>query len=162
MVRPFGSVMTAEPKSNDLELLSVVIPARDEEGCVASTVEHLHAELRSRNIRHEIVAVDDGSRDPTWQILQSLCAKIPELRPIQNLGPNGFGRAVIQGIDAARGDAVVIMMADGSDDCRDVVSYWEKLNEGYDAVFGSRFIKGGGVVDYPRFKYLINRLANQF
>jgi dolichol-phosphate mannosyltransferase len=150
------------PEAPPLNLLSVVIPARDEEGCVASTVEHLHAELRSRNICHEIVVIDDGSRDRTWQILQALCSKIPELRPIQNRGPNGFGRAVISGIDAAQGDAVVIMMADESDDCRDVVTYWEKLNEGYDAMFGSRFINGGDVVDYPRFKFAINRLANQF
>jgi dolichol-phosphate mannosyltransferase len=152
----------ANPQAPPLNLLSVVIPARDEEGCVASTIEHLHAELRSRNICYEIVVVDDASRDGTWPILESLCSTIPELRPVRNLGPNGFGRAVVRGIDAARGDAVVIMMADESDDCRDVISYWEKLNEGYDAVFGSRFIKGGGVVDYPRFKYIINRLANQF
>ena len=42
------------------------------------------------------------------------------------------------------------MMADESDDCRDVVRYWQLLNEGWDAVFGSRFIRGGGVIDYPR------------
>ena len=81
---------------------------------------------------------------------------------MQNNGPHGFGRAVVYGIDAVQGDAVVIMMADESDDCRDVVRYWQKLNEGYDAVFGSRFIKGGGVIDYPRIKYVINRLANLF
>jgi len=57
---------------------------------------------------------------------------------------------------------VVIMMADESDDCRDVVRYWHKLNEGYDCVFGSRFMKGGGVIDYPRLKLLMNRLANFF
>jgi dolichol-phosphate mannosyltransferase len=59
-----------------------------------------------------------------------------------------------------KGDAVVIMMADESDDCRDVVRYWNRLNEGYDCVFGSRFIKGGGVIDYPQIKLFLNRLAN--
>ncbi len=54
------------------------------------------------------------------------------------------------------------MMADESDDCRDVVRYWEILNQGYDCVFGSRFVPGGGVIDYPRVKLLINRLANFF
>jgi dolichol-phosphate mannosyltransferase len=54
------------------------------------------------------------------------------------------------------------MMADESDDCRDVVRYWKLLNEGYDCVFGSRFVAGGGVIDYPRFKLLLNRLANCF
>ena len=50
------------------------------------------------------------------------------------------------------------MMADESDDCRDVVRYWNKLNEGWDAVFGSRFMKGGGVIDYPWVKLRLNRL----
>jgi dolichol-phosphate mannosyltransferase len=60
------------------------------------------------------------------------------------------------------GDAVVIMMADESDDCRDVVRYWNALNEGWDAVFGSRFTKGGGVIDYPWLKLRLNRMANLF
>ena len=147
---------------NPLQLLSVVIPARDEEGCVASTVEHLHIELRLRGVPHEIVVVDDGSTDRTWEILQELRSRVPALAPVQNLAPNGFGRAVACGLGAMKGDAVVIMMADESDDCRDVVRYWEKLNEGYDCVFGSRFIKGGGVIDYPRIKLFLNRLANYF
>lgn len=154
--------MTGEPPERKLQLLSVVIPARDEEGCVASTVEHLHIELRLRDVPHEIVVVDDGSTDRTWEILQALRQRIPTLSPIQNPGPHGFGRAVACGLSAMNGDAVVIMMADESDDCRDVVRYWAKLNEGFDCVFGSRFIKGGGVIDYPRIKLFLNRLANYF
>ncbi len=150
------------PASPPLTLLSVVIPARDEEGSIVSMVEHLHVELRLQQIPHEIVVVDDGSRDRTWEILQQLQGSISELAPVQNKPPHGFGRAVIHGINVARGDAIVIMMADESDDCREIARYWEKLNEGYDAVFGSRFIKGGGVVDYPRIKYALNRLANLF
>jgi dolichol-phosphate mannosyltransferase len=57
---------------------------------------------------------------------------------------------------------VVVMMADESDDCRDVVRYWQLLNEGWDAVFGSRFVRGGGVIDYPWTKFFLNRLANAF
>lgn len=143
-------------------LLSVVIPARDEEGCIASTVEHLHLELRLHNVPHEIIVVDDGSTDRTWEILLGLQPTDPNLRPIRNPGPHGFGRAVIHGLDHMRGDAAVIMMADESDDCRDVVRYWNLLNEGYDCIFGSRFISGGGVIDYPRLKLCINRLANFF
>jgi len=146
----------------DLTLLSVVIPARDEEGCIASTVEHLHLELRLCGVPHEIVVVDDGSQDSTWEILSDLSARIAELTPLQNTGEHGFGRAIVHGIDNCRGDAVVIMMADESDDCRDVVRYWQLLNEGYDCVFGSRFIKGGGVIDYPWLKLRLNRLANLF
>jgi dolichol-phosphate mannosyltransferase len=142
--------------------LSVVIPARDEEGCICSTVEHLHLELRLHQVPHEIVVVDDGSRDTTWSLLQDLRARIPELAPVQNLGAHGFGRAIIHGLDHARGDAVVIFMADASDDARDVVQYWRKLGEGWDCVFGSRFIKGGGTIDYPWVKLRLNRLFNFF
>jgi dolichol-phosphate mannosyltransferase len=145
-----------------LQLLSVVIPARDEAGCIASTVEHLHVELRLHDVPHEIVVVDDGSTDKTWEILESVKTRVPELRPVRNSGPNGFGRAVICGFDHIEGDAVVLMMADESDDCRDVVRYWNLLQEGWDAVFGSRFVKGGGVIDYPWLKLRINRLANFF
>jgi dolichol-phosphate mannosyltransferase len=145
-----------------LKKLSVVIPARDEEGCIASTVNHLHLELGLRGVPHEIIVVDDGSKDGTWPILEAESTKITELKPLKSPGPHGFGRAITRGLDAMTGDAVVIMMADESDDCRDVVRYWEKLTEGYDCVFGSRFIKGGGTIDYPPFKMLMNRLANSF
>ena len=154
--------MNANPNAAKLQRLSVVVPARDEEGCIASTVEHLHVELRLRDVPHEIVVVDDGSSDGTWAILFALQERIPELRPVRNEGEHGFGRAIICGLDHVAGDAAVIMMADESDDCRDVVRYWEKLNEGWDCVFGSRFIKGGGVIDYPWVKLQINRLANAF
>lgn len=146
----------------DLKLLSVVIPARDEEECIGSTVRHLHLELQLHGVPHEIVVVDDGSGDQTWRELFEASREIPEIRPVRNNGQHGFGRAVICGLDNSHGDAVVIMMADESDDCRDVVSYWHKLQEGYDCIFGSRFMKGGGVIDYPKFKLIINRLANRF
>ncbi|HEV3208892.1 MAG TPA: glycosyltransferase family 2 protein [Chthoniobacterales bacterium] len=154
--------MTPDATASKLHSLSVIIPARDEEGCIASTVEHLTVELRLRGVPHEIVVVDDGSRDGTWAILQDLKSRIPVLSPVQNHGEHGFGRAVLYGLEQMRGDAAVIMMADESDDCRDVVHYWEKLNEGWDCVFGSRFIKGGGTIDYPWTKLVLNRLANKF
>ena len=148
--------------SDALKLLSVVIPARDEEGCIAGTVEHLHLELTLNHVPHEIVVVDDGSSDRTWAILQELSGRNSAVRPIRNDGARGFGKAVVKGIDSAQGDAVVIMMADESDDCRDVVRCWRLLNDGWDCVFGSRFIKGGGVIDYPWLKLRLNRLANMF
>ena len=145
-----------------LKLLSIVIPARDEEGCIASTVEHLHLELALHQVPHEIVVIDDGSSDRTWSILQQIRERMPQLSPVQNLGEHGFGRAIVHGLRRATGDGIVIMMADESDDCRDVVKYWNVLNQGWDCVFGSRFIRGGGVIDYPWVKLQVNRLANTF
>lgn len=145
-----------------LTLFSVVIPARNEAESLPATVEHLHLELNLNAVPHEIVVVDDGSTDRTWEVLRELAQKIPTLRPLQNTGEHGFGRAVAFGLRHITGDAAVIMMADESDDARDAVRYWRLLNEGWDCVFGSRFIKGGGVIDYPRVKLFINRLANLF
>ena len=153
---------TANAALPALTKLSVVIPARDEEGCIAATVEHLHLELRLRGVPHEIVVVDDGSTDRTWEILQELSQRIADLRGVQNREPHGFGRAVICGLDTMTGDAAVIMMADESDDCRDAVRYWETLNQGWECVFGSRFLPGGGTIDYPWFKLVMNRIVNLF
>ena len=73
-----------------------------------------------------------------------------------------FGAAVRRGLDIFTGDAVAIFMADASDDPRDLVRYYRKLEEGYECVFGSRFIPGAEIRDYPPHKLLLNRLANSF
>src|SRR5215471_12300798 len=107
-------------KKVQLSLLSVIVPAHNEADCIVSTVEHLHLELRLQRVPHEIVVIDDGSTDATWQKLQELSEHIPTLRAIQNQGAHGFGRAIQVGFASMAGDAAVIMMADESDDCRDV------------------------------------------
>jgi dolichol-phosphate mannosyltransferase len=152
----------SDPTLPALTKLSVVIPARDEDGCIASTVEHLHLELCLHGVPHEIIVVDDGSTDRTWEILEDLRRRIPEVRPFQNGDAQGFGRAVVQGLNEVTGDAVIIMMADESDDCRDTVRYWQTLNQGWECVFGSRFLAGGGTIDYPWFKLALNRIGNLF
>jgi dolichol-phosphate mannosyltransferase len=160
--RPDDAPQLVFPPARQLRRLAVVIPARDEAGCIASTVEHLHLELRLHGIDHEIIVVDDGSGDGTPDILREVAARIPNLVGLRNDGPHGFGRAVQCGLNAMTADAVVVMMADESDDCRDVVRYWRLLQQGNDCVFGSRFVRGGGVIDYPRIKYMLNRMANLF
>ncbi|MEM9283894.1 MAG: glycosyltransferase family 2 protein [Verrucomicrobiota bacterium] len=127
-----------------------------------ATLEHLHFELNLNEIPHEIIVVDDGGADSTWGVLEDLKSRIGVLRPVKNEGPHGFGRAVTLGLKNIEGDAACIMMADESDDARDAVKYWKLLNEGWDCVFGSRFMKGGGVIDYPWIKLSLNRLANFF
>jgi len=154
--------MVIPASAKPLTLFSVVIPARDEEASLPSTLKTLHEVFLRENIPHEIIVVDDGSHDRTWAVLEELRAAIPTLAPVRNEGLNGFGRAVACGLDHMTGDACVIMMADASDNPEDAVLYWRRLNEGWDCAFGSRFVRGGRVVDYPRVKLFVNRLANLF
>jgi len=145
-----------------LALYSVIIPARDERDSLPPTLRALRQVFCAAEIPFEIVVVDDGSTDDTWTVLQSLMAEIPELKPVRNEGSHGFGRAVVYGLNHSKGDAVVIMMADASDDPADAVRYWRLLQSGYECAFGSRFIRGGRVTDYPRIKLWVNRMANLF
>ena len=142
--------------------LSVVVPAHNEEGSIAETVELLIQALCAEDIDHEVLVVNDGSSDRTEMILQNLQVLHPTLRYVNNKVPNGFGLAVRTGLDYFTGDAVAVVMADGSESPLDVVRCFRKLQEGYECVFGSRFIEGGRVIEYPPHKLLINRLANLF
>jgi len=142
--------------------LSLVIPAHNEAEGIGATLRAFSERLRAEAIPFEIVVVDDHSTDGTDQVLASLRGAIPEVRRVENPRSGGFGHAVLAGLEAFTGDAVCIVMADASDDPRDVVTYYRRLAEGYDCVFGSRFVRGAKVVDYPSHKLLINRLANTF
>ena len=145
-----------------IKLFSVVIPAYNEEGSIAKTVEYLSQTLEEANIPYELLIVNDNSRDRTEEILQNICTHNNRVRYINNYYPNGFGFAVRCGVENFAGDAVAIVMADSSDSPDDLVKYYNKLQEGYECVFGSRFVKGGKIIDYPVHKLTINRLANLF
>ena len=141
-------------------MLSVVVPAHNEQGNLAGTVSTLVETLNAAAIDHEIVVVNDHSTDQTEAEARALEQHFATVRCINNRLPNGFGFAVRYGLSEMRGEAVAVVMADGSDAPEDVVRYWRKLQEGYDCVFGSRFIKGSAVTDYPIHKLILNRIAN--
>lgn len=141
--------------------LSIVIPARNEEGNIRSTIVNLRDHLDSMDIRSiEILVVDDGSSDRTYDLVMAEHEADPRIRVIRNTGRNGYGRAVACGLDHFTGDAVVIYMADASDAPEDVVRYYYILRDEADCAFGSRFMRGARTYAYPRFKLVINRLAN--
>lgn len=145
-----------------IRLFSLVIPAHNEEGSIEETIHAITTALEMHNIEYEIVAVNDNSRDRTELILQKLSTQNPRIRYLNNYYPNGFGFAIRCGLESFQGDAVAIVMADCSDSPQNIIDYYDKLQEGYECVFGSRFIKGGKVIDYPSHKLAINRLANLF
>jgi dolichol-phosphate mannosyltransferase len=142
--------------------LSVVMPAQNEEGSVGHTVEGLVEALDREAIDYEIVVVNDDSEDSTEAVVAAIGAENPRVRVHRSHYERGFGMAIRAGLDVFDGDAVAIVMADASDNPRDLVRYHHLLEEGWDCAFGSRFMPGAEVHDYPRLKYLINRLANQF
>ena len=140
--------------------LSVVIPAHNEADAIRGTLERVAATLEAAGIDYELLVVDDASTDGTSEIVASLATANPRIRSLRSANPPGFGFAVRHGLNAFTGDAVAVMMADGSDAAEDLLAYHRLLEEGFDCAFGSRFIRGARVHDYPRPKLVLNRLSN--
>jgi dolichol-phosphate mannosyltransferase len=138
--------------------LSLVIPTYNEEASIASTIVAFHEALKHAKISHEILIIDDG-HDVTEAVVLGL--HIQEARYMRNPGRRGFGLSLRYGLTQFQGDCVAIVMGDMSDRPSDLIAYYKKLGEGYDCVFGSRFIKGGRTIDYPRYKFVLNRLTNK-
>lgn len=142
-------------------ILSIVLPAYNEEGSIEETLITLYAKLQEEKINHEIIVINDNSKDNTLEVITKIQETIPTLVVYTNYGPNGFGYAIRYGLERFKGDCVAVMMADLSDDPSDLVLFYRRMCVGdVDCVFGSRFIKGGKLVDYPFVKLIINRIAN--
>jgi dolichol-phosphate mannosyltransferase len=140
--------------------LSIVIPAHNEVDSVGETVRTLVTTLRREQIDYEVIVVDDASSDGTAGAVAEAAAGDPAVRCVRSHHPGGFGFAVRAGLELFTGDAVAVMMADGSDSPEDLIRYKRVLDAGYDCAFGSRFVRGSSVHDYPRFKLAMNRLVN--
>jgi len=141
---------------------SVIIPARNEEKSIRQTAVSVFDALQKAGISHEILIINDNSSDGTEGVLKTLQADYPVLRCLNSKNPPGYGFAIRHGLAHFLGDAVCIVMGDGSDSPEDVVKYCRKLEEGYECVFGSRFIKESRTVHYPFHKLILNRFANYF
>ncbi len=140
--------------------LSVVIPARNEVDAIAETLAGIGEALEQEGIDYEILVVDDSSTDGTAAVVAELAAQDDRIHSLRSHYSQGFGLAVRAGLERFEGDAVAIMMADGSDDPEDLVRYYRVLEDGYDCAFGSRWIHGSEVAGYPRFKLVLNRIVN--
>jgi dolichol-phosphate mannosyltransferase len=141
-------------------MMSVVIPAYNEESDIGQTVTEMAAVFDKNQLDYEILVVNDGSTDSTAARLAELQQRIPRLRFVTNPGPHGYGCAVQYGLQHYGGEAVVIAMADRTEYPEDIVLFYRKLLEGYDCVFGSRFGASGLVEGYPPFKLFVNRVGN--
>jgi len=141
--------------------LSVLIPAHNEEGTIIETLIGVFDALTKEKIEHEILVVNDYSTDNTEEVLNEVSGDLPSMRHIKNTLPRGFGYAVRCGLNSFNGDCIAVLMADASESPDDLVKFYRALVQGnYDAIFGSRFMPGGRVVDYPPMKLCLNRMIN--
>lgn len=143
-----------------MKKLSIIIPAKNEAKNLHTCIPEISEILILHNIDHEILVIDDGSTDNTSEIINNITNDFGSVICIKNKNDNGFGRAIRLGLEHFSGDAVAIMMADRSDSPHDLIKYWKVLNDGTDCAFGSRFLKGSKVYDYPKIKLVINRIVN--
>lgn len=142
--------------------LSCVVPAHNESGNIQNVVDELTKILASATeiSEYEIIIVNDNSTDGTGTLIDHIGENDPHIRPVHRSGSPGFGNAVKAGIKEAKGDVIVPVMGDLSDDPRDILLMIQKIGEGYDIAYGSRFISGGKLVDYPPMKMVANRVFN--
>lgn len=153
--------MAPEIPSDRRPFLSVCVPARDESASIGTVLDSLHWALERAGIPHEIVVECSGSVDDTRARALARVDTMP-LRVLEPTSELGFGNAVRRMLDHAMGDVMTVVMGDGCEDPADIVRCYRRIcRPGVDAVFGSRFMTGGRVHGYPRFKRLANRVGNR-
>jgi glycosyltransferase involved in cell wall biosynthesis len=118
--------------------ISVVLPAYNEEAVIAETVAHCVAVLSQFAPDYEIIVVDDGSRDRTGAIADTLAAQNPRVRVVHNRPNRGYGGALIAGFGAATKPLTFFMDADGQFDLRDLALLLPLREAGHRAVLGYR------------------------
>ena len=139
---------------------SLVVPAHNEEGNIQKLVDEITKEFHGADFSYEIIIVDDNSTDKTGVIADKIAKSNPKVRVIHRKPPGGFGRAVKDGLKAAKGETITLVMGDLSDDPKDIIKLIKKAREGYDVIYGSRFVEGGSIEDYPIIKLICNRMFN--
>lgn len=145
-----------------MKKISIVIPTYNEGKLIEETVRGIQNTLSKERDNFEIIIIDD-STDETYDIINKLNRK-DEVRAIHRgkieKGRVEVGLALREGFRISKGKVVIPMMADLSEDPKDIKKMVKKIEEGYDVVFGSRFIRGGSVENYPLIKYIANRTYN--
>ena len=138
--------------------ISIIIPIRNEESLIDKIIHQLKNKLKIS--AYEIIFINDFSTDDTVKITETLIKDSPQIS-LYNNNIKGLGGAITLGINKAKGEAICFMMSDLSDNINDLENYYNIIkNENLDAVFGSRFIEGSQIIDYPKKKLLLNRTFN--
>ena len=139
--------------------LSVIIPVYNEIKQLKVTVKKL-PKLKKFFKNYEVIFVDDCSTDETFTFLKKLSLKYKYIKIIKNK-KKGLGSAIEKGVKNCRLKYVCIQACDMSDDIKDLKKYYKIIStHNIDAVFGSRFIGGSIVKNYPLIKLVLNRIFN--
>lgn len=138
-------LQTARPTFNDA-LVSVVVPAFNEQDNLESLHARLAATLRACAPRHEIIFVDDGSRDRTLEVIRKLAAADPSVKYLSFSRNFGHEPATTAGMDHARGDAVVLIDADLQDPPEIIAQMVERWKAGAQVVYAQRRTRAGETV----------------
>jgi dolichol-phosphate mannosyltransferase len=140
---------------------SLIIPFKNEKEYAELTMETAYSYMLEKGLDFELIAVDDSS-DGTWDILKSFQKSHNNVGVIKGGDPPGYGKALRKGFEAASGDILIPFNGDLCDSLDDVHSYIQLIENGYDMVFGSRYMKGGRILDHPSVKVLLSRTGNTF
>ena len=136
--------------------LNIIVPLKNEEQGVDNLIQNLTPILQKIEKKIIISLIDDHSTDQTLNILKKYEHQFNFVKVYKNEKNTGVGNAIKYGIEKNESDAIVIFMGDCSDDPNDIVEYVKYLDQGYDCVFGSRFIKGSILYVYPLIKLILN------
>jgi dolichol-phosphate mannosyltransferase len=136
--------------------LSIVIPVYNEGQNILSTLSELKHWVR---VPHEVLIVYDFDEDDTIPAIQKILSEPGHLRLIKNLYGRGVLKAIRTGFESARQDVILVVMADLSDHLSVVDGMFAKINEGYDLVCGSRYMRDGRQIGGPVFKKLLSMCA---
>ncbi len=137
-------------------MISVVTPTYNEAGSLPTLAERLALALAGRE--YELVVVDDGSPDGTADVADALAARLP-VRVVRRAGKAGLASAVLAGFAAARGEVLVVMDADLSHPPETVTALVAALDAGADLAVASRYVRGGGMEDWPLRRRIVSRAA---
>lgn len=139
-------------------LLSIVVPVYREGENARATLERLATQAPAP---HEILVVHDEANDPTVPVVDDLRQRFPALRAVHNTLGRGPALAMRAGFAAARGEAVLVTMADASDDVADIARMLAALEAGADVVAASRYMPGGQQIGGPPLKNFLSRTAGR-
>ena len=142
-------------------LLSIVIPAYNEEQRLPSTIESIERYLESSHPDYELILVDDGSSDGTRRVMEAAARGNPKVR-VEALPANrGKGRALAAGVAVARGDEVLVTDADLSTPIEELDKLEAALKAGAGVAIASRSVKGSQVeVAQPVYRVLMGKVFN--